>query len=72
MPYNPDITAFTVAEKQRTLRMFTQMFDSILIVDCMDLLDTSDFYDAIHPNRKGAEKITDQIIRSLRSSRLSF
>lgn len=60
------------AEKQRALRMFTQMFDSILIVDCMDLLDTSDFYDAIHPNRKGAEKITDQIIRSLRSSRLSF
>ena len=55
MPYNPDITAFTVAEKQRALR-----------------LDTSDFYDAIHPNRKGAEKITDQIIRSLRSSRLSF
>ena len=72
MPYNPDITAFTVAEKQRALRMFTQMFDSILIVDCMDLLDTSDFYDAIHPNRKGAEKITDQIIRSLRSSRFSF
>lgn len=52
--------------------MFTQMFDSILIVDCMDLLDTSDFYDAIHPNRKGAEKITDQIIRSLRSSGFSF
>lgn len=72
MPYNPDITAFTVAEKQRALRMFTQMFDSILIVDCMDLLDTSDFYDAIHPNRKGAEKITDQIIRSLRSSGFSF
>ena len=72
MPYNPDITACTVAEKQRALRMFTQMFDSILIVDCMDLLDTSDFYDAIHPNRKGAEKITDPIIRALRSSGFSF
>lgn len=72
MPYNPDITIFTTAEKQRALSIFIETFGSFSIIDCMDLLDASDFYDAIHPNRKGAEKITNHIIKTLQSSNICF
>ena len=64
MPYNPDITSMSVADKDNALQLFKEKFSFVSIIDCMKQLDASDFYDAIHPNRKGASKITDIILES--------
>ena len=65
MPYNPDIKSSTLQEKQKALELFKNSFKYIPVIDCFNLLEASDFYDAIHPNRKGAQKITEQIILQL-------
>lgn len=65
MPYNPDIVADKKTEKQKALQSFIKELGYIPYIDCFGLLDASDFYDAIHPNDKGAKKITNQILISL-------
>ena len=65
MPYNPDIKALRPDDKRAAARLFARTFNTVPVIDCVDLLESSDFYDAIHPNRKGAEKITARIIQAL-------
>lgn len=65
MPYNPDIISAKKTEKQKALQSYIKELGYIPYIDCFDLLEASDFYDAIHPNDKGAKKITNQILISL-------
>lgn len=65
MPYNPDIISAKKTEKQQVLQSFISELGYIPYINCFDLLEASDFYDAIHPNDKGAKKITNQILISL-------
>ena len=65
MPYNPDIVSAKKTEKQEALQSYIKALGYIPYIDCFDLLEASDFYDAIHPNDKGAKKITNQILISL-------
>lgn len=65
MPYNPDVTSVKKTEKQEALQSFINELGYIPNIDCFNLLEASDFYDAIHPNDKGAQKITNQILISL-------
>lgn len=65
MPYNPDITSMPGPDKARAFRTFAAEFPFVPIIDCTEELVASDFYDAIHPNRKGAEKLTARICRFL-------
>lgn len=65
MPYNPDIKSILPEEKEHAKQILMREFSYIPMIDCMNLLDAADFYDAIHPNRKGAKKITDQIVLRL-------
>lgn len=65
MPYNPDITSAKKTEKQEARQSFINELGDYPYIDCFDLLEASDFYDAIHPNDKGAKKITNQILISL-------
>lgn len=65
MPYNPDIISAKKTEKQEALQSYIKELGYIPYIDCFDLLEASDFYDAIHPNDKGAKKITNQILISL-------
>lgn len=69
MPYNPDVTSMSNSDKKRALRLFKEKYYFVPVIDCMEQLDASDFYDAIHPNRKGAEKITNFILASIMESR---
>lgn len=62
MPYNPDIKSISDSDKSEAVQIVLDEFKYLSIINCIDLLDPSDFYDAIHPNHKGAIKITDQII----------
>lgn len=64
MPYNPDIISSTNEEKEYALSLFKKQFNDIFLIDCFNLLRPEDFYDAIHPNNSGAEKITDMVIKS--------
>lgn len=66
MPYNPDITSMSDSDKERALQLFKEKFSFVPVVDCMERLSASDFYDAIHPNRKGAVKITDLILSAVK------
>ncbi|RKU73557.1 hypothetical protein DWW91_00460 [Parabacteroides sp. AF17-3] len=65
MPYNPDIISAKKTEKQKAFQSFIDEFGYIPYINCYNLLEASDFYDAIHPNDRGAKKITNQIIISL-------
>lgn len=65
MPYNPDIILAKKTEKQEALQSFIKELGHIPYINCFDLLEASDFYDAIHPNDKGAKKITNQLLISL-------
>ena len=65
MPYNPDIISAKKTEKQEALQSYINELGYIPYINCFDLLEASDFYDAIHPNDKGAKKITRQILISL-------
>ncbi len=65
MPYNPDIKSSTFQEKQKALELVKETFQNIPMIDCFSLLEASDFYDAIHPNSKGAKKITERVILQL-------
>ncbi|WP_455638155.1 hypothetical protein [Parabacteroides sp.] len=65
MPYNPDIISAKKTEKQEALQSFIKELGHIPYINCFDLLEASDFYDAIHPNDKGAKKITNQLLISL-------
>lgn len=65
MPYNPDIISANKTEKQEALQSYINELGYIPYINCFDLLEASDFYDAIHPNDKGAKKITRQILISL-------
>lgn len=68
MPYNPDITSCSTEEKQKALEMFKEEFRDIPQLDCFNVLDGSDFYDAIHPNDSGAKKITNRAATLLQQS----
>ena len=50
MPYNPDIISAKKTEKQEALQSYIKELGYIPYIDCFDLLEASDFYDAIHPN----------------------
>lgn len=65
MPYNPDVKSMTDTDKQYAKQLVLKEFSYFPIIDCVDLLDASDFYDAIHPNRKGAEKLTECLLQQL-------
>ena len=65
MPYNPDIKSMTDADKQYAKQCILKEFSYFPIIDCVDLLEASDFYDAVHPNRKGAEKLTERLSQEL-------
>jgi len=65
MPHNPDVLPTHQEERERAFSMFREEFDSIPVINCMDILSADDFYDAIHPNQKGAAKLTQHIIQYL-------
>lgn len=65
LPYNPDIISTKKTEKLEAIQSFREVFKDIPYVDCVNLLEASDFFDATHSNDKGAKKITNQLLISL-------
>ena len=67
MPHNPDIRSFTQEERKAAVALFRRTFPAAYTVDCVNLLEAEDFYDAIHLNEKGARKLTERLIQALSS-----
>lgn len=65
MPHNPDILSFTQEERKAAVELFRRTFPNAYTVDCVNLLESADFYDAIHLNEQGARKLTDRLIQAL-------
>lgn len=65
MPHNPDILSFTQKERRAAVELFKHTFPNAYTVDCVNLLEAADFYDAIHLNEQGARKLTERLIQAL-------
>ncbi len=65
MPHNPDILSFTQEERRAAVELFKHTFPNAYTVDCVNLLEAADFYDAIHLNGQGARKLTERLIQAL-------
>jgi hypothetical protein len=61
MPISPDITSASKSEIEYALNTVKESFANIPIVDCYSLLEPNEFYDAIHPNRIGGEKLSREV-----------
>ncbi|GHT55151.1 hypothetical protein FACS1894109_01140 [Spirochaetia bacterium] len=61
MPISPDITSASKSEIEYALNTVKESFANIPIVDCYSLLEPNEFYDAIHPNRTGGEKLSREV-----------
>jgi hypothetical protein len=65
MPLNPDISKVEERISNEYIANINQQLPDIKIINLYNLLESNDFYDGVHPNRKGAEKISKEIANIL-------
>lgn len=61
MPLNPDISKVEEGISDEYIANINQQLPDIKIINLCNLLESSDFYDGVHPNTKGAEKVSKEI-----------
>jgi hypothetical protein len=64
-PKSPELNPASTAEIDHALNTIKSAFSGVHILDCYYLCDADDFYDGIHPNRLGAEKLSRETARYL-------
>lgn len=64
VPENPDLINSTSKERARAVAVLTDSLvkKGVQIVDLSNILSPDEFYDSVHPNRKGADKIAEALI----------
>ncbi|WP_321439121.1 hypothetical protein [uncultured Bacteroides sp.] len=68
MPENPDIKhTHDKITKKFIQSIENNLSDKIHLINCTSILPNKDFYDAQHPNRNGAEKISKMIVSHIKS-----
>ncbi|MCB0634774.1 MAG: hypothetical protein R2824_00110 [Saprospiraceae bacterium] len=58
MPVNPDFCKIDSLDHQRYLAEIEQKIAPVTVIDLSQVLDSEDFYDKVHPNKIGAEKLS--------------
>jgi hypothetical protein len=65
MPLNPDVEVSIPAAHDRYIKEIKEKLPDLDLIDLSGALDNSEFYDGIHPNKKGAEKLSAIIARNI-------
>lgn len=66
MPVSPDVVSSTKEEVESAKCLLKETFHGMTILDCYSVLSADDFYDAAHPNRLGAAKLTDYVAKNIK------
>lgn len=68
IPLNPDMGMPSTKAHNKFMAQVNKKLKGIDVLDLSHLLPSEDFYDAFHPNTKGAKKIAQKIAEHLKSN----
>jgi lysophospholipase L1-like esterase len=54
----PDVKGLSLEKQERIIKKLQDELPQLRFIDCQKSLTSEDFYDPLHPNKKGAEKIS--------------